>query len=162
MRKDWAKARLKPIRANTKSCTIVWETGGFSNKGLSWPCLRNLSYISHLLWLLPLPICSSLWQMSHSLGISTSCGLHPSIFMQWTLTVYSLGLWLCQTYMPATVLNWNYWITIHDLNFFAFLASTTSTTWEILPSLASKLGWTLLYLLRPQLQQVLYEVASRD
>lgn len=63
-----------------------------------------LQLFIHLsLWLLSLPMCSSAWQMSHYLGISTSCHLkgqprrHPHSSTQWTVVSSALGLRLCRT-----------------------------------------------------------------
>lgn len=64
----------------------------------------SLQLFIHLsLWLLPLPMCCSAWQMSHYLAVSTSCHLkgqprrHPHSSMQWTVVVSALGLRLCGT-----------------------------------------------------------------
>lgn len=99
---DWTMARLKPSRANTKSGSSVSDTWASVSK--AFDVTFSLQLFIHLsLWLLPLPMCSSAWQMSHYLGISTSCHLkgqprrHPHSSMQWTVVSSALGLRLCRT-----------------------------------------------------------------
>ena len=91
---DWTKAG-NPAGQTLHPVALSQTQGDSVSKGLDGP-IPETSHTSLSLVTCTLSICSSPCQVSHSLGISTSCGLkmqlrlHPHRFMQCTLTVSSL------------------------------------------------------------------------
>lgn len=93
--KYWTKARLKPNPANIKAWSSTSRIWGFLFKGFGWlPPWGFTAYVIRFsLGLVPLPVCSSHWQMSHDSDVCNTGNLQGDIgFIQRLIRASVQGL----------------------------------------------------------------------
>ena len=84
VRKYWTKVRLKTNRSDSKYCISMSDIKGLFTSPTPFSLVDYNTLLS--LGLVPHPVSSSLWQVCHDSGISTSWAL-PKVNLGFTFTV---------------------------------------------------------------------------
>lgn len=84
LRKYWKKTSMKPYRANTKSCSSMSATWGFSFTGLSWFFLTATPHTS-------LSLATSKSYMNLSLQVSQSLGISIYSYLKMQLRLHFMA-----------------------------------------------------------------------